>query len=76
MFMTTKTITIMEDAYELLKKSKKPDESFSDVIRREFSSKKKMTDFFGEWRDFDVEPIKKRIGENRKHNEKRKPVRF
>ena len=29
-----KTITIMDDAYILLKKLKKKDESFSDVIRR------------------------------------------
>ncbi len=29
-----KTITIMNDAYEVLKRLKKKDESFSDVIRR------------------------------------------
>ena len=31
--MATKTLTIMEDAYEMLSKLKKKDESFSDVIR-------------------------------------------
>lgn len=29
-----KTITIMDDAYEMLKKSKAKDESFSDIIRK------------------------------------------
>ena len=32
--MVTKTLTIMEDAYELLVQNKKEGESFSDVIRR------------------------------------------
>ena len=46
--MATKTITIMEDAYELLKKAKEPGESFSDTIRRTYE-KKDMRAFFGIW---------------------------
>jgi predicted CopG family antitoxin len=38
--MTTKTLTIMEDAYEMLKAAKKENESFSDVVRRVCSNKK------------------------------------
>lgn len=34
-----KTITIMNDAYELLKKAKNENESFSDVIRKIYSKK-------------------------------------
>lgn len=34
-----KTITIMDDAYQLLKKTKNKDESFSDVIRKMYSKK-------------------------------------
>jgi predicted CopG family antitoxin len=74
--MSTKTITIMDDAYDLLKKSKLPNESFSDVIRREFSSKKKMSDFFGAWSDFDTNSLKKNIAELRYEDKKRKPARF
>lgn len=76
MFMATKTITIMDDAYDLLKKAKLKDESFSDVIRREFSSKAKVSDFFGAWEDFDVVSLKKRISESRRISDKRKLVRF
>ena len=47
--MATKTITIMEDAYELLKKAKLADESFSDTIRRTYSKRNKIEDFFGAW---------------------------
>lgn len=47
--MVTKTLTIMEDAYTLLLNSKLEDESFSDVVRRVCSGKKKgnLMDFFG-----------------------------
>ena len=49
MFMSTKTLTIMEDAYRLLADNKLEDESFSEEIRRIFSKKKtkKLIDFFG-----------------------------
>lgn len=76
MFMSTKTITIMDDAYDLLKKSKMPNESFSDVIRRELSGKKKITDFYGAWSNFDTDALKKNIAENRREDKKRKHVRF
>ncbi len=49
MFMATKTITIMDDAYDLLTDNKLKEESFSEEIRRIFSKKKakKLSDFFG-----------------------------
>jgi len=37
--MATKTITIKESAYRALAKWKEKDESFSDVIEREFTRK-------------------------------------
>ncbi|PIN78427.1 hypothetical protein COV16_05915 [Candidatus Woesearchaeota archaeon CG10_big_fil_rev_8_21_14_0_10_34_8] len=49
MFMATKTLTIIEDAYNLLKENKLKEESFSEEIRRLFSrkSKRSLKDFFG-----------------------------
>ena len=43
-----KTITIMDDAYEILKRMKKKDESFSELIRR-FNKEQKtdLTKWFG-----------------------------
>mgnify|MGYP001570880891 CR=1 FL=1 len=49
MCMTTKTITIMKDAYEILKRHKMDGESFSDVIRREIIKEKKLSNFAGAW---------------------------
>ncbi|MBS3127566.1 antitoxin VapB family protein [Candidatus Woesearchaeota archaeon] len=48
--MVTKTLTIMEDAYELLVQHKQEDESFSEEIRRLLDvkkSKKTFKDLFG-----------------------------
>jgi len=38
--MATKTISLSEDAYEILRAKKREGESFSDVIRRELGGKK------------------------------------
>ena len=47
--MATKTLTIMEDAYNLLAENKLEDESFSEAILRLFSKKHKrpLSDFSG-----------------------------
>jgi predicted CopG family antitoxin len=49
MFMATKTLTIMDDAYQLLLRNKQENESFSATIRRILSNKdkKKFSDLFG-----------------------------
>jgi len=53
--MGTKTISIKDSVYEILKRSKKEDESFSDVIER--LAKEKNIDFmsfFGGLKDREV----------------------
>lgn len=45
--MAVKTLTIMEDAYEALKRQKHKDESFSEVIRRLSGQKLKVKDLIG-----------------------------
>lgn len=47
--MATKTLTITEDAYIMLKNKKMKDESFSEEITRLLSNKRKksLMDFFG-----------------------------
>ena len=47
--MATKTLTITEDAYDLLVENKMESESFSEEIRRLLSKRKrrKLSDFFG-----------------------------
>jgi predicted CopG family antitoxin len=65
--MTTKTITIMEDAYDLLARAKLPDESFSDTIRRTLNAKKgDLTPFFGRWEKGTAEEAEKAMRESRK----------
>lgn len=55
-----KTITIMDDAYEILKKQKEGEESFSEVIRR--LNKEQKTDlkrWFGALKNIDQERFRK-----------------
>ena len=68
MFMTTKTITIMEDAYNVLAKEKLPDESFSDTIRRVVGKKTDILDFFGVWDEETAVAVEKAIAERRSNN--------
>jgi len=63
MCMGTKTINLMDDAYEMLKKAKKEDESFSDVVRRTFSKKRDSMSFFGVWGKEVGEEVEKAMNE-------------
>ena len=47
--MVTKTITITEEAYTLLKQKKKTGKSFSDVIIEYFGEKRSILDLYGAW---------------------------
>lgn len=67
MFMTTKTITVTEDAYEKLKSRKLPTESFSEVITR-ITNNKALSDFFGILSKEDANLLEKGIKESRKTN--------
>ena len=67
--MGTKTLTIMDDAYELLVRQKKPNESFSEEIRRIVPKKRNLMEFAGSWSkmsDKEVKEMKKEIKNLRK----------
>ncbi|MBS3136004.1 antitoxin VapB family protein [Candidatus Woesearchaeota archaeon] len=67
--MATKTITIMDDAYELLTCNKRKDESFSDVIRRSFTKKVDIMRFAGIWNgipDKEIDEMEKIIANRRR----------
>ena len=53
-----KTIAVSDDVYKLLTKSKLPNESFSDVIRRSLKKGMRLTDIAGS-RTIDKEDWKK-----------------
>jgi predicted CopG family antitoxin len=49
--VATKTVALDSEAYELLAKSKKPGESFSEVVKRVARSRRSLADFAGAWKD-------------------------
>ena len=65
--MVTKTLTITEDAYELLKRHKGESESFSQVIRKLANQKGDIMQSYGAWRDLmedqEAEQMKREIAE-------------
>jgi len=69
--MTTKTLTIMEDAYDLLAKNKLEGESFSDEIRRLLSARKRteiLKRYFGILSDAEGKEMMDDLKERRKTN--------
>ena len=53
--MGVKTITVTEEAYKLLAKEKKEEESFSQVIKRLTKDRGKLSDSLGAWKMSDRE---------------------
>jgi len=50
-----KKITITEEAYKMLAKEKKENESFSEVIKRLIKDRGRLSDSFGAWKMSDAE---------------------
>src|SRR5207244_5000012 len=48
--MGVKTITVTEEAYKMLAKEKKEDESFSEVIKRLTKERGKISESLGTWK--------------------------
>jgi predicted CopG family antitoxin len=72
-----KVISLSNEAYEKLSSIKR-DRSFSEVVVElveKRKGKKKLSDFFGVWKDADTDKIKKMIKEDRKRS-KLNEVRF
>lgn len=62
--MATKTITIMDDVYRLLRAAKSEKESFSEVLRRKFTARRDIMEFAGAWAsisDEEAEAMKKKL---------------
>ncbi|MBI2523360.1 antitoxin VapB family protein [Candidatus Woesearchaeota archaeon] len=71
--MGTKTITIMDDVYDLLSRNKRKDESFSDMLRKEYSKKGNILDLAGAWSDLsdkDALEMEKSIKKSREYTRK------
>ena len=74
MGMATKTISIMNDAYNLLVRHKMKNESFSDAIRRILTKQGNVLEFAEAWKDVsdkDAEDMKKSVSQLRKKSTKK-----
>ena len=73
MCMSTKNISVMDDAYDLLVKKRRKGESFSSVIRRITTKKSDIMTFAGAWKnisDEEANQIKEDIANLRKKSSK------
>ncbi|MEK6950445.1 MAG: antitoxin VapB family protein [Nanoarchaeota archaeon] len=71
--MGTKTISIMDDAYELLTSLKAPEESFTMEIRRLALNTGGIMELAGAWKDLseeDARKMKERILERRRERQR------
>lgn len=49
--MATKTVALDDEAYQLLRRLKKGDESFSAAVKRLVRPRRRLTEFAGIWKD-------------------------
>lgn len=67
--MSTKTVSLSEDAYERLKSLKKKKESFSDVVRR-ITDKTYLRNFHGVLSEKAAEELERSVTKIREEHEK------
>lgn len=63
--ISTKTVSLDEEAYKLLKKKKEKGESFSDVVKK-MTKEKSLLELAGMWKD---EELRSKITDARKSTE-------
>ncbi|MBI3032232.1 antitoxin VapB family protein [Candidatus Woesearchaeota archaeon] len=68
--MSTKTITLSQDAYDLLARRKEGKESFSDVVRK-LAKPKSLLEFAGILNHQEAEKMRSIINEGRKQSQER-----
>lgn len=69
----TKVISLSNEAYQTLRNSKKPGESFSDVVMRVVGEKKKksLLEFAGTWEGDDIDEVFARVLRDREESKSR-----
>jgi predicted CopG family antitoxin len=72
LFMT-KVISLSNEAYQTLKDSKRPGESFSDVVLRVTKEKKKksLLEFSGKWEGNDIDEVFEQLKKEREQTPSR-----
>lgn len=55
--MATKTVALDVEAYEILARSKRDGESFSQVVKRVARPRRSLTEFAGAWKDIPAEKM-------------------
>ena len=56
--MRTTTVTLEDDAYELLKRASRPGESFSQTVRRLATRRGSILDFWGMWSELSEREVR------------------
>jgi predicted CopG family antitoxin len=57
--MSVKTVALDPEAYEMLRRQKRPGETFSETVRRLTGKRRSILDFVGIWKDWPKEDFQK-----------------
>jgi predicted CopG family antitoxin len=63
--METTSIAVDREAYDLLRRQKRPGESFSQVVKRLANNRRPLASFVGAWKDLPEKTVRQ-IQSNRK----------
>jgi predicted CopG family antitoxin len=72
--MAARTVALDEEAYELLKRTKRPAESFSEAVKRLARPRRSISEFAGIWADLSAsekKSLRKTYAELERANERR-----
>jgi predicted CopG family antitoxin len=77
-FSMTKVISLSNEAYRTLKDSKRPGESFSDVVLRVVGETKKrsLLEFSGKWAGSDIDEVFAQVAKDREKSASRQVDMF
>ena len=72
--MSAKTVALDPEAYEMLRRNRRPGETFSDAVKRLSGGRRSILEYAGIWKDIpekDLEKVRSFLREGRRRDRER-----